>query len=486
MRSRVSKTQFINGTIWKLVETVMTVGTTFILSIILARLLDAEDFGIIALANVVINFSEIILQGAFSAPLIHKNNVDDTDYTSVLIFSIISAIALYIVVFLTAPVFADVYGSEPLTLILRVISIIFVFQAVGSVRIAIISRDMKFKTLSICTIVASILSGSIGIALAMLHYGVWALVVQKISYQAILNIVLFSVINWKPKITGASFERVKELLSFGSRVLGSSILSYISDSSINIVTGKAYSVSALGYSSKGVQYPCDVSIFSFQAVATSLLPTLSSYQTDKESQKRIMRKVVSVVSYILFPMMLGMFAISKQLIVFLLTDKWLGSVPFMQIACIYYCATPIMLINIQLYHSRGNGKVRLYIEIVKLVCTLSCLYIGIGVLNCRLETIFVFRTIIEITIAILSIIGLKNAIDYSMLEYLNDLKTPLIISVIMAIVVAYIGKYFVLKNYMVLIIQVFIGILIYVFMSFLMKPKGYIELLLIIKGRFTK
>lgn len=482
MMKRVSKEQFINGIIWKLVETVMAVGTTFAVSIMLARLLDPEDFGIIALANVVINFSEIILQGAFSAPLIQKKDVDDIDYTSVLIFSIMCSVLLYIIVFLLAPTFADVYNEKDLTFVLRVISCIFVFQAIGSVRIAIISRNMRFKTLSICTIIASVISGAVGIVMAVCHYGVWALVFQKISYQALLNIILFAVIKWKPRIKGVSFKRVGELFSFGSKVLGSSVISYVSDSSINIVTGRAYSVSALGYSSKGIQYPCDLSIFSFQAVAASLFPTLSSYQNDVESQKKIMRKVVSVVAYVLFPMMLGMFAVSDRLIVFLLTDKWRASIPFMKIASIYYCATPIMLINVQLYHSRGNGKVRLLVEGVKLICTICCLWFGVLFFKSSLETIFICRTIIEIAVAFLSTIGLKKTIQYSLSEYFNDLKTPLVMSTIMAVVVVIIGKVNSFSNSLQLLIQILSGVILYILMSCIFKPKGYVELITIVKG----
>lgn len=483
MRKLISKEQFVSGTFWKVLETVMSGGTTLIVSIILARLLDADAFGIIALASIIINFSEIILQSAFVAPLVQKDNIDDVDYTSVLIFSLICATGLYIIVFGTAPFFAKAYDKEILTPILRVISIIFIFQAMGSVRTAIISRNMRFKTLSICTVIASVSSGILGVVLALCNFGVWALVFQKIAYQAILNIVLFWVISWKPKLKGIALTRIKGLLSFGSKVFGSSLISYISDSSISIVTGKAYSVSALGYSSKGTQYPCVVSIFSFQAVATSLFPTLASYQHDIKSQKIIMRKVVSVVAFLLFPMMLGMFAVSDRLIIFLLTDKWVLSIPFMKIACIYYCATPLMLINIQLYHSRGNGDVRLFLELIKLICTLSCLFFGVAVFHYSLITIFVFRTCIEILIAFISITELKNAVDYSLFEYYMDIIKPFFQSIVMVVVVQGVGLLLNFNNGLVLLCQIILGVIIYLFLSLLLKPNGYTDFMRVLSER---
>lgn len=486
MRKEISKKQFINGTLWKILETFMTVGTSFIVSWILAILLGADAFGVIAIANVVINFSEILLSGAFSAPLIQKDDVTDADYTSVLGFSLVVSAVLYGLVFLFAPIVADIYDQEILTRVLRLISLIFFFQAFGSVRTAIISRNMKFKTLSLCTIIASVTSGIIGIVLAKCEFGVFSLVAQKLSYQVILNVLLFIIIKWKPQTKGLSFSRVKGLLSFGSKVLGSSLASYVSDSSVTLVTGKAYSVTDLGYCTKGTQYPCDLSIFSFQAVATSLFPTLSSYQSNPDAQKNIMRKVVSTVTFLLFPMMIGMLTVSGRLIAFMLPDEWIFAVPYMKIACVYYCATPLMLINIQLYHSRGNGNVRLMIESIKLVLTVLCLSIGIGILDIHLETLMIFRTGTEVLIALISAVGLKKAINYSYKEYVIDMLPPLLQSLLMALVV--VGLDIALGsigvgNTIILFSQMLAGAITYFVLSLIIKPVGFVELLKIIKGR---
>ena len=476
MRIQVSRNQFIHGTVWKVIETFMSVGVSFVVSLLLARLLTPNDFGVIALSNVFINFSEILLQSAFSAPLIQKENIDDVDYTSVLTFSLLISLVLYFIVFAFAPAFSSLYNQERITGVLRVISLSFIFQAFGSVRTAIVSRQMRFKMLSIYTVIASVLSGIAGIVFAMLGYGVWALVIQKLFYQVVLNVVLFIAIKWKPTFKGLSFGRVKELLSFGSKVLGSSFVSYISDSSISLITGKYYSVSALGYSSKGVQYPCDLSIFSFQAVATTLFPTLASYQDNKNLQKQIMRKVVSVVAYVLFPMMIGLFVVSKSFIIFLLTEKWLLSVPFMKIACVYYCATPLMLINVQLFHSIGNGRARLLFETVKLILTLGVIFVGVFLLDLSLQTIFIIRTGIEILIALMSIVGLKKAINYTVKEYLFDLLAPMLQTVIMILAVTYIGSILSVSITVVLIIQIFTGIVVYLLLSILIKPNGFLEI----------
>lgn len=483
MRQKISKKQFVNGTIWKIIETLMSFGVTFIVSLILARLLSPNDFGVIALTGVFINFSEIILQSAFSAPLIQKEKVDNADYTSVLIFSLMIAGLLYCIVFVTAPLFSSVYQQDILKPVLRVIAVIFAFQALGSVRIAIISRQMKFKTLSLCTVAAAISSGVFGVLLAVLGFGVWALVAQKILYQAVLNIVLFAVIKWKPSLEGISFARVKELLSFGSRVLASSIVSYVSDSSVSLITGKVYSVSALGYSSKGMQYPCDLSISTFQAVSTALFPTLASYQTSREMQKQIMRKVIGVVAFLLFPMMAGLFVVAKPFILFLLTEKWIESVPFMQAACVYYCATPLMLINVQLYHSVGNGSVRVRLEMIKLICTAGTLLIGAVLLGISLESVFIIRACIEVIIAALSVIGLKKTIDYSYGEYIQDLKMPAILTVCMSIIVGLIGMLLNMPNNTELAIQVTAGIFVYTILSMIFKPNGYSDLLIILREK---
>ena len=474
MSEHVLRNKFVNGTMWKMIETIASVAITFIVSLILARLLDNEVFGIIALTNVFINFSEIILQSAFTTPLIQKKDTDNGDYSSVFVFSLTLALLLYVAIFALSPAIANYYEAPILSPVLRVISVMFIFQAFGSVRTAIISRNMQFKTLSKCTVASSILSGALGILAAYLGLGIWALVIQKVSNLFFLNLFLLISIKWVPAFSQIRFSKVKELLGFGVKVFASSLLSFFSDSSISLVTGKAYSFTDLGNCSYGTKYPCDASIFTFQSIASTLLPTLSTCQDDLPRMKEILRKVLQVVGYALFPMMLGLFSVSDRLTIFLLTEKWSGAIVFMRLACLYYIATPLLLLNVQLFHALGNGTIRIRLETIKFIATVALLVFGVFIFKQSLVFVIAVRSAIEMTLALLSIIAMKKSIGYSIKEYFRDLAFPIVTSLIMTAAVMLVGKILPFGNTLVLVIQIVLGAMIYGAATLVIKPRGFV------------
>ena len=352
--NKITKRQFVTGSLWKITETVASKGVSFIVSLLLARILLPSDYGIIAITTIFTSLSDVLIDGGFSTTLIRKKQVDKLDYNCVLLASFGIASVLYIVLFFSAPFISNYYGEELLIPVLRVIGLMLFIQAFSATRNAIIHREMRFKLLFYCNMIGSIVSGVLGIIAAITGLGVWALVIQQLSQQIIVTILLFSNLHWKLEW---KFEvnRFKEIFKFSTGVMGASLLSYAGSSLYNLVIGKKYSVTDLGYSDKGSQLPMQISLYTFSAMSSVLLPTLSSHQDELKIFKRILRKVIRMTAFIVFPLMIGMATMSKEIIVVLLTEKWIPAVPIMQFSCVYYAATPFMLINVQAFYALGHG-----------------------------------------------------------------------------------------------------------------------------------
>ena len=303
--NKISKKQFFEGAFWKIIETVAAKGVSFIVSLVLARLLTPGDYGIIAITTTFTSLSDVLIDGGFSTTLIRKKEVDKLDFNCVFLSSFSIAIVLYALMFFGAPFVVSYYKEPLLKDVLRIVGLMLFMQAFSATRTALIHREMRFKLLFYCNMIGSIISGVAGIIAAEVGLGVWALVIQQLSQQAIVTILLLVKLHWKFEWK-FDIKRFKEIFKFSIGVMGGSLLSYAGSSIYNLVIGKKYSVTDLGYSDKGGQLPMQVSLYTFSAMSSVLLPTLSSYQDEKEIFKKIMRKVTSMTAFIVFPLMLGM------------------------------------------------------------------------------------------------------------------------------------------------------------------------------------
>jgi len=430
---KVTKSQFLSSSIWKLVETFATKGVSLILSIILARLLLPADYGIIALTVVFIALSDLFIQGGFNTALIQKKEVDDTDYATVLVLGLVIGSVIYVLIFVFSPFVAHFFGNNQLSNVLRVMGLAVFLQAFASIRTAIVIRNMQFKILFWCNFIGSILSGVIGIVMAMFSFGVWALVAQQLLQQLFVLVLLFYKIRWKP-IFRFEVRRIKKLFSFSSGVLLSSLLSYVGDSIYSIFFGKVYSLKELGYCDKGAQLPRQLSLYTFGSLTSVLLPTFSSNQNDPDSLKHITRKVTTFTAYIIFPLMAFMCIAAEPLIVLLLTEKWLPSVDFFRWACLYYAATPIMLINIQMFFALGQSYLRVKLEIIRLSLLLFLLWL-MGFLF-HLDIIFLVagQAGVAVLMAVMSFVETKRLVGYRFAEIAADILPSAIVSVMMMLV----------------------------------------------------
>ena len=482
--TEISKEQFAKGTIWKLLERFIGRGISLVISVVLARLLTPDDYGLIALTTVFTNLSEILIDAGFGTALIRKKEADDEDFACVFTISCGISAVLYVILFFVAPFVSGYYERPELIAVLRVMSLVLFIQAFASTRNAFVNRNMQFKLLMKCNMVAAVISGAAGITMAYLGMGVWALVLQRLLQQLIITVLLFIKVKWKPKLKFDS-EKFKNLFGFSAGVIGASLVNYVENCVNSLVVGKHYSVSDLGYVDKATILPEQISLNSFGAMTNVLLPTVSSYQSDIDRLRLVIRKVVRYTSYVMLPVMLGMLVVSREAIIVLFTEKWLPSASMMQFICIYYIATPLMLIDVQIFFGLGHSNIRLKTEIYRIIFILAGVVLCCFVFDLEIKYLLMTNAIAAGLGTLVTHLEVKKLIGYTLTDRLKDTYKSLISALVMCAVVMgakYILNRFAFPAIVLLIIEIAIGGLSYMLMSVLLKIDVFKELL----GLFKK
>ena len=357
-------------------------------------------------------------------------------------------------------------------------SLVLFIQAFASTRNAFVNRNMQFKLLMKCNMVAAVISGAAGITMAYLGMGVWALVLQRLLQQLIITVLLFIKVKWKPKLKFDS-EKFKNLFGFSAGVIGASLVNYVENCVNSLVVGKHYSVSDLGYVDKATILPEQISLNSFGAMTNVLLPTVSSYQSDIDRLRLVIRKVVRYTSYVMLPVMLGMLVVSREAIIVLFTEKWLPSASMMQFICIYYIATPLMLIDVQIFFGLGHSNIRLKTEIYRIIFILAGVVLCCFVFDLEIKYLLMTNAIAAGLGTLVTHLEVKKLIGYTLTDRLKDTYKSLISALVMCAVVMgakYILNRFAFPAIVLLIIEIAIGGLSYMLMSVLLKIDVFKEL----------
>ena len=471
----------ISSLLWKFLERAGTQGIQFVVSIVLARMLLPSDYGVVSMILVFTAIANVFIQSGFSTALIQKKNVDELDFSSVFYVSFLVAIICYIILFILSPYIAKFYNMPEITSILRVISLTLFFGAINSIQNAKISNEMKFKKLFFSSLGAIIVSGTTGIVLAYLGYGAWALVWQQLSNAIATTIILWFTSGWKPSLK-FSFARVKSLFSYGWKILFSGLIDTIYTNIYNLVIGKFYTSQTLGNYNKGEQFPKLIAVNVDGTISSVMLPAYSKEQDNKNKIKNMVRRSIVTSSLLLFPMMFGLAAVSEVVVKILLTDKWLGCVPYMQLLCIVYALYPINSANLQAIKALGKSDYYLKLEIIKKV-------IGIITLILTLPYGVLVMTLGQVGVAILSTFvnafPNKKLLNYNFWEQIKDILPNLLISIIMFIVV-YLLKFINMNNYLLLFVQVLVGVIIYFGLVVIFKLESFDYLIKLLKSKFKK
>lgn len=474
--SDTSKCHVIFSLLWKFLERIGTQGVQFVIQIVLARLLYPEDYGILAILMAFIALANVFVQTGFNTSLIQKKNVDEIDFSSVFWLSLLVSLLLYIVLFFTAPVIARFYKNDILSSILRILALTLFFGALNSVQNAMVSKTMQFKKFFFSSLGGVIGSGIIGIILAYNNFGIWSLVIQQLVNSFLISIILWITVKWRPCFV-FSFKRVKKLFSFGWKLLCSGLLDTGYRQIYSLVIGRVFTSSDLGIFSRGEQFPQVVATNLDGSIQSVMLPTLSSYNDSATKVKRITRRSINTSSYVLMPCMLGMAAIAKNLVLLLLTEKWISCVPFLQLTCFAFALYPIHTSNLTAINAMGRSDIFLKLEIIKKIIGISILIITVPF---GLVAMAVGRVVSGIICTFVNSYPNRKILNYSYVEQLKDILPSALIAVAMAVVVYIIG-FIPLQAIFVVLIQIIAGIIFYILVSKIFRLETFAYLIQTVK-----
>lgn len=362
----------ISNLLWRFAERCGAQAVSFLVSIILARLLAPEAYGTIALAMVFINILQVFVDSGMGTALIQKKDADDLDFSSVFYFNIAACLVLYAGLFLAAPSIAQFYGDPALTALVRALSLTVVVSGVRNIQQSYVSRHLLFKRFFFSTIGSTLASAVVGIAMAYAGFGVWALVGQSLSNVVTGTIILWATVPWRPRRM-FSWQRLKSLLSFGWKLLVSSLLDTGYNNLRSLIIGKLYSSADLAYYNQGDKLPNLVITNINTSIDSVLLPTMANEQDDPARVRSMTRRAIKTSTYVMAPLMMGLAACAEPLIRLILTEKWLPCVPFLRIFCITYMFWPIHTANLNAIKALGRSDLFLKLEIVKKIVGLTIL-----------------------------------------------------------------------------------------------------------------
>lgn len=422
------KAKTLSSLFWKFFERGGRAVVELIVQIILARLLSPDDFGALAIMLVFVNIGNVLVQSGLNTALIQARSISEEDSSTVFWLCFGFSLVLYLIVFLAAPGIASFYVMPSLVWPLRAMCLILVVSSFNSVQVALVERELEFRKVFDATLIAGLVSGSLGIASALLGAGLWSLVIQQVSYHLCNCVVLAHSVKWLPQMV-FDLVRARTMLGFGWKLLVSGVLDQGYQSLSDLIIGKQFSASSLGLVSQGKKYPQALGNILDGAIQPVMLSAVAHVQSNLSQVKRLVRRALKTSTYLIAPAM-TLFAVAAESIVTLvLGDQWLPCVPFMRMYCFTYALLPIHTTNLQTLNGMGRSDLFLKLELIKKCYGTACLLIAA----------FVFRDVYVMvgTYMFTGIISTfvnsfpnKRVIGYSYGEQLRDIAPSFLLSII--------------------------------------------------------
>lgn len=375
------KHRTFKGTIWSSVERFSVQGISFIVMIIMARVLTPDDYGLVGMLTIFIAVAQSLVDSGFSNALIRKQNRSEIDNSTVFYFNIVIGIVLYILLFLSAPVIADFYDEPILMPMMRIISLSIPINSLVIVQRALLSVALDFKTQAKASLSASIVSGIVGITLTYNGFGVWSIVWYQITNLSINVILLWILSNWHPRLV-YSWSSFRELFGFGSKLAISSIISTLYDNIYLIVIGKVFKATDLGYYTRAHQFSSFPSSNLSGIIQRVTYPVLCTMQDDDDRLRSVYRRFLRLSAFIVFPLMIGLSAVAQPLILILLKEQWIFTATLLSIICFAMMWYPIHSINLNLLQVKGRSDLFLRLEIIKKIIGICiiCITVPFGLI----------------------------------------------------------------------------------------------------------
>lgn len=424
------KRRAIAGLGWRMMQSVSAQLVNFILQLILARLLLPADYGIVSMAAVFITVANVFVQTGFTAAVIQRETLTEQETASAFLGGMLLSVVLFAALFFCAPAISRFYREPVLVAVLRVQAINLPVLALCSVHLALLTRELQYKKSFLASLVGYVVNGIVGIAMALLGYGVWALVVSALAGNAVNCAVIWIVTRWFPR-ERPTLAAARRVLSFSSKILAANLLNTLYNNMYNLIIGKAYNAATLGYYSKGFQFPTVIMNNVDGVLNNVLFTTLSRAQSDEARSKHIMRLSQRLSLFLTAPLMAGLFAVAEPLVAVLLTARWLPAVPFLRVVCVICLFWPLSA-KTQALNARGKSGVTLTFNLLtKLITFGVMLYFK----RFSIQTLMLASMAAEIVNAFVYMPVVQRYLGYTIGEQLHDLVGSVLPAVAMGALV---------------------------------------------------
>lgn len=456
MSEQSLKDKTVKGTIWSTIDRFSALGVQFVVSIIMARLLTPDDYGLIGMLGIFLAVANSLIDSGFSQALIQKQDRTDVDNSTVLFFNIVVGIFLYLILFVSAPLISRFYEEPLLTPLTRVIGISLIINSFSVVQKALFTIRIDFKTQTKASFTAAIISGIIGIVSAYSGVGVWALVIQQLINYTINVVLLWIYGKWKPLLV-FSIESFKSLFSYGSKLMLSSLINTLWHNIYSLVIGKVFTKTSLGYYSRAYHFAELPSSTLTTVMQRVTFPIMCQVQDDKERFVLIFRRFLRVSAFIIFPVMMFIAGISKPMIIVLLGEKWKYCATLLTIISFAAMWYPVHAINLNPISALGRSDLFLKLEIYKKILGIAVL---VATIPFGLEMVCYGSVLSSVLMLFLNSFYTKRLIGYGIVEQIKDLTPTLLLSILMFLILKIIGI-FLTNNIQCLLIDTIFAIVFY-------------------------
>lgn len=470
----------IRGVGWSAADAFLGQGITFVVGLVLARLLSPEEYGLIGICLIFTTVLNGIVDSGFSNAIIRKKDATNEDYNTMFITNMVISVVLYALLYFSAPLISAFFALE-LTALVRAIGLVLIINALSLTQQTNLTKKIDFKTKTKASIVSAVLSGIAGIAMAYMGYGVWALVAQQLSKQAVYTVALWILNRWMPNFH-FSIESFKYMWGFGWKLLVSGLLDRLWAQMYQVVVGKFYNAATLGQYTRGREYANIFSSNITSIVQRVTYPVLAEVQDEKERMVAAYRKVIKITMFVTAICMINLGAVAEPLIYCLIGPKWHQAATFLPLICISMSLYPLQAINLNMLQVQGRSDIFLYLEIIKKIIAIGPLCIGIFF---DIYWMLVASIVIGVISFFLNSYYTGKKLGYSSWKQLKDVAPSYGVAFVVALSV-YFFKYLPLSHWLILPMQIIIGILVFFTICESTKLNEYIEIKNIIFSTISK
>lgn len=475
------KDKTVKGTFWSAADAFLGYGVTFLVGLVLARLLTPTEYGLIGIVTIFTSVLTGVVDSGFSSSLIRKKEVSNDDYNTMFITNMAMSILLFFLLFISAPVIANFFERQELTPLVRVMGLILIVQALSLVQYTRLTKRIDFKTKTKASLIAGVISGCVGIGMAFLGFGVWSLVGQKLSEKSIYTICLWFYNKWVPRMQ-LSKESFVYMWGFGWKLMVSDLLDRTWRDLYQVVVAKFYSPATLGQYSRAKEYGALFSAHFSGIIQRVTYPVLAEVQDDKVRLVAGYRRVIKLTMFLTAVFMFSLGAVSEPLIYCLIGPQWHEASTYLPLICISLSFYPLHAINLNMLKVQGRSDIFLYLEIVKKVISIFPLCLGIFI---NIYWMLIGSIITGIINYFLNSYYTGKKLGYSSWMQLRDISTSYGIAMTIALSVFFL-KYLPMSYWVILPIQIFIGVIVFFILCNSFKIQEYKEAKEIVKPYIRK